>query len=335
LALSGDIDALIRRCNRIGDEISDPSGFVPIRNLLSLFNAELRVRPLLVEGMLASVQAEATISKTQWLVLVDSDRYQIDDNAIAAESSVKPLPARFRFTVAHELTHTLAFGGAGTTNSLTSRLPKDATPAENVEIIEKETDLLTSLLLCPEASLEERLRSLREPPQIEFFLHLRQRYGVSREALINRLSVSRLTNKSDLWQRPELSGFALLLVDTSMATPELVSWPEVSNFSKGLVPSVVLNLRRKKRVSVKDAFQVEPGTIGNHASELTFKDFAGTPETPLAEEMKIEVFFERTSVKKGSKSFVLLRDQKAKDRVEAFNRLRSEAKAVRRFSPNL
>jgi len=79
-------------CTKIGDEVADEGGFVKIRDLLDRFHASVIVRPLLVEGMLASIN-ERPGSATQsqrWAVLVDSETYRICDADIANESSSRP-----------------------------------------------------------------------------------------------------------------------------------------------------------------------------------------------------------------------------------------------------
>ena len=98
-------------CTKIGDEVADEGGFVKIRDLLDRFHASVIVRPLLVEGMLASIN-ERPGSATQsqrWAVLVDSETYRVCDADIANESSSRPLAPRLRNTIAHELAHSLAF----------------------------------------------------------------------------------------------------------------------------------------------------------------------------------------------------------------------------------
>ncbi len=102
-----DPEELAAICNAVGEACSDEHGFVAVRSLLSRFKAELILRPLLVEAMIASVELHD--SSARWAVLVDSERYPLDTGAIQRESLGSPLPARFRFTVAHELAHAVAF----------------------------------------------------------------------------------------------------------------------------------------------------------------------------------------------------------------------------------
>jgi len=80
-------------CTRIGDEVADESGFVRIRDLLNRFHASVIVRPLLVEGMLASIHERpgSPPQSQRWAVLIDSETYRISEADIANESSSRPL----------------------------------------------------------------------------------------------------------------------------------------------------------------------------------------------------------------------------------------------------
>src|SRR5712671_2398598 len=95
-------------CTRIADQVSDDSGFVAMHKLLDHFGVELLIRPLLVEGTLATLgSAEGTSNR--WAVLLDREKYPVGEVQISGETIDSPLPARMRFTIAHELAHSLAF----------------------------------------------------------------------------------------------------------------------------------------------------------------------------------------------------------------------------------
>src|SRR5262249_47722226 len=106
-----DLRSLAARCTELSDEIADADGFVSVRSLTSRFQAELILRPLLVEGMLASRSTPSKgVSQHQWAVLIDSETYpEVDEKVIAREGCSAPLPARMRNTIAHELAHSFAF----------------------------------------------------------------------------------------------------------------------------------------------------------------------------------------------------------------------------------
>src|SRR4051812_11753677 len=98
-----DFLPLARICISIADELADANGFVAVPKLLSRFSAEISVRPLLVEGMLATIdKSTATKANVGWMVLIDSESSRVDEAQIKSETGKQPLPARVRFTVAHE-----------------------------------------------------------------------------------------------------------------------------------------------------------------------------------------------------------------------------------------
>src|SRR5688572_17619044 len=89
-------------CRAIGNDLSDPEGFVSLERLLLRFNATLVMRPLLVEGMVAAVDAASSDGRqgSRWVVLIDSESFpSISDVDLVKERFGKPLPARFRNTV--------------------------------------------------------------------------------------------------------------------------------------------------------------------------------------------------------------------------------------------
>src|SRR5690242_18828138 len=103
-----DLQAIAKACVTISDEAATDSGFVPVRRLLDRFNVAIHMRPLLVEGMLASVPDDRGSPRNKLTVLVDSETFGVANEEIRMESEAHPLPTRFRTTVAHELLHSLA-----------------------------------------------------------------------------------------------------------------------------------------------------------------------------------------------------------------------------------
>src|ERR1044072_6979970 len=102
MAVVGDLSRIGEKCAAVAESAADISGFVSVQSLLKQFNAALRMRPLLVEGMLAIKEGDASQGqKSHWLVLVDRERYPVSEEDIANETASKPLPSRLRFTIAH------------------------------------------------------------------------------------------------------------------------------------------------------------------------------------------------------------------------------------------
>src|SRR5688500_12181998 len=122
---------LAKKCNHISSELSDESGFVGLKRLVARFDAELLVRPLLVEAMLSSTESASTHAGTgrrhRWCVLLDKETYDLKSLALSHESSGAPLPPRLRNTVAHELAHSLAFRAT----EFGVELPKKRNPTKN------------------------------------------------------------------------------------------------------------------------------------------------------------------------------------------------------------
>src|SRR5438105_4521541 len=108
MSWANDMQSIAGACLAISNEVGSPSGFVSVRKLLERFGVSIYIRPLLVEGMLASLPVPESCA-TKLTVLLDSDTFSVTNKDIAAEAEDSPLPTRFRATVAHELLHSLAF----------------------------------------------------------------------------------------------------------------------------------------------------------------------------------------------------------------------------------
>ena len=99
---------------------------------------------------------------SRWRLLVDSEKYTFPQGALAHESTTTPLPARFRNTVAHELTHSLAYRAKEFGVSLTLPTASDKKKSsEMVAEIEQHTEHLSPLLLVPERAIAQRFPSTR------------------------------------------------------------------------------------------------------------------------------------------------------------------------------
>src|ERR1700686_3755132 len=146
-----DVAAFRQACIRIASDAVDGDGFVPIHKLLKRFHAQVVIRPLLVEGMLATQPG----SQSEWVVLVDREVYGATKADVENEDANRPLPSRLRFTLAHELVHSLAFRASEFGIHLRSSIKTQDAKASVVEAIEKITDSLAPLLLLSEGALTE------------------------------------------------------------------------------------------------------------------------------------------------------------------------------------
>ncbi len=307
---SGTAAPLFHACTEIGNEAVDADGFISVRRLLERFHTKLRLRPLLVEGMIGSTKSSD--GRPTWTVLIDSEKYRGIEAAIPFESAVNPLPARFRFTVAHELAHSLAFRTSEFGITPPSGSATLESKSEAVRAIEAETDRLAPLLLCAESTLTNRLKNLSDPIDLEFIGAFRRESGLSREVLLNRLALSRALDRNGLWQRPQLRDFGLALVAGKPGeTLSLRRDPVFLNFSRA-VPRGLLLARQRDRVPLDVAFGARVWTA---AREITAASSAGTASSPDAEEMTVEIEIECNSTDSEPDFLILVRDKSIKQAI--------------------
>jgi hypothetical protein len=250
--LSGpDLEQFVAACKAIGDQAAEGSGFVPIRALLTQFNADLRLRPLLVEAMLAFIpprqDGESSVS---WAVFVDSETFgEISTEQLRDESFDRPLNVRFRNTIAHELVHALAFRASDKGVRLHRKLDTSEDMKSIVQALEQETERLSPLLLLPSKSLDTWLTSVKKPLQADDIAPLCARFGVSRQLFIRRLSLLRSFEETSYLMHTALRNVAIGIGEwTSETSGVLKGWPLFINFDRGVSPSFLPLLSRQDRV---------------------------------------------------------------------------------------
>ena len=293
---AGDFATIAELCKAIGNEVTDESGFVPVRRLLSRFDAELFIRPLLVEGMLASVgQSPTSKNGSRWAVLVDSETYPCSKHDVEEERPTRPLPHRMRNTIAHELVHSLAFRSSEFGIRLKARTDTKESLREFIKSLERETERLSPLLLWSEKALRMMLRERNETLSLFDLLHVLESVGISRYVLVTRLLLTRLGADSNEFLFS--SGLRNLAVGLGVwggpKNAYIKGWPLFGNFDDGIVPSFLLQLPGHERlpaetIFVDDTFAMRGGP--NNVVEL--KVDAGTRAVPDAKKMKIQVAVE-------------------------------------------
>lgn len=324
--ISNTSTPLFNACAEIGNEAADAHGFISIRRLLERFHTRLLLRPLLVEGMIGSTTSSE--GRPNWTVLIDSERHGGIEGAIQSESAANPLPPRFRFTVAHELAHSLAFR-----NSEFGITPPDALAASKdkgaaIRAVEAETDQLAPLLLCAESTLSSRLKSISKPIDLDFLGALRRECGMSREVLLNRLALSRALDRNGLWQRPQLREFGLVIGERQPGgTENLRRDPVLLNFGRA-VPRGLLMARQRDRVPLEVAFGMNT-TRG--ARETTTVSRAGTASSPDAEQMTVEIEIEYGFSHSEPEFLMLVRNKNVRREIWDLEIVRQE-RAARRTS---
>jgi hypothetical protein len=251
-------------CTRIGDDVADESGFVKIRDLLARFHASLIVRPLLVEGMLASFNERpgSGPQSQRWAVLIDSETYRISDADIANESSSRPLAPRLRNTIAHELAHSLAFRpsefGIVLNHSHGSEVKRSF-----VRSIEHMTEGLSLLLLFTDKALKRLIKGRKAQVSVEEIDDLRQRLGISREVLVARLWRLRAAEDGRFRDSTALRGLGVGIGEwTHDGGARLRSWPLYINFERNIAPSVFRMLPKQDRLSAQTAFPESNWVLG-------------------------------------------------------------------------
>jgi hypothetical protein len=288
---SQEITQFTDACTRIGDEVADEGGFVKIRDLLNRFHASVIVRPLLVEGMLASINERpgGGPQSRRWAVLIDSETYRISDDDIANESSSRPLAPRLRNTIAHELAHSLAFRPSEFGITLNHSYGGE-NKSSFVRSIEHVTEGLSPLLLFTDKALKHLVKGRKTQVSVEELDDLRQRLGISRDVLVARLWRLRAAEDGRFRDSTALRGLG---VGIGEWTPDggayLRSWPLYINFDRNIAPSVFRMLPKQNRLSARTAFPESDWVLnGGREFRATFLCEAGLSSQQLSERILVE-----------------------------------------------
>jgi hypothetical protein len=243
-------------CTKIAVEVADPTGFVAMRALLQRFGAELVIRPLLVEGMLAKrTDAVPEGGHRQWLVLIDSDKWRVNADAVAVESVGSSLPERARFTIAHELTHSLAYRSTEFGTELQLAAARDQSSSDFVEKVEDLTDGLVPLLLWPESRVDAFLRGPGFPLSVERLVAVRHQQGISRPVVITRLRRMIEPRRGGPVEQPVNRNVGIGIGEWESENRAILrKWPTFVNFDQNILPEVFLRLRKEDRVPATSVF---------------------------------------------------------------------------------
>jgi hypothetical protein len=262
----------------------------------------------------------------EWIVLVDSERYSDVEASIDCECATKPLPAQFRFTVAHELAHSLAFRTSEFGVKLEGLSDGHRNNSALVEEIERQTDYLAPLLLCAEQVLTDRLRGLTEPIDLSFLTKLRRECGISQEILVNRLALSRRMDQTGLWQRPHLREFGLAIGEWNTSSKAVFRrFPTLLNFSQ-LVPKGLLTVTEQDKVPFELAFGEESLEALRSGTDVMLTTLAGTAASQDVGQMVIEISAENVKRTPGSIFLALVRNRQIRLEVEEFEKIRKSGR---------
>ena len=291
-------------CGQIGNELANESGFVAIRDLLDRFHTEILIRPLLVEGMLASIEDKGSgeASTHHWAVLIDSETYPVTEADIAQESTNRPLPARFRNTVAHELVHSLAFRPSEFGIKLQVADGGAESKYDLVRSIEQATESLSPLLLLPEKALSKLLRGRSTQVSVEELDALREELAISRPLLISRLAQLILNSSDGMRDLSALRNMGIGIGEwTRDGTAVLRSWPLYINFENNIAPAAFRKLRHQDRISAVSVFPNSSfAMLGGVDCTTHFVSEAGLLDNPASEKMPVVCAISKTRKTIGS-----------------------------------
>jgi len=298
-----ELEQFAKVCNQIANDVADESGFVPVRGLLERFRATLVARPLLVEGMLASIDTDvASQSPHPWAVLVDSEMYRVSETAIEEERVGHPLAARLRNTVAHELVHSLAFRPSDFGVRLNFDISAEKNKAALVEAIEQQTERFSPLLLWSRKALENLVITHGRALSVDNFTETRRVLGMSREVIISRLNL--LPPADELRNLSGLANVAIGIAEWAKGgTALLRKWPLFINFHGNVVPSFLNRLRNQDYLPSTDVFKDTRFAMSGGTSRIVDFEAAANHPNPLPATCMVE----RSDRKAGSRFLFMVR----------------------------
>lgn len=278
---------LLKACTSIGDEATDDDGFVSVQALINRFNAKLLLRPLLVEGMIAELTDDAD---ADWGVIIDNERYPVTYASVENERKGASLPSRMRYTVAHELVHSLGFRSTEFGIHLETRKQKRQSQRSFIQLIEQQTDSLSPFLLCSEKSIDRMLlRIPKDSLSASDIASLCKSYGLSRYVFTNRLRLLPLGHHQRL--NPALRNLGIAIATRKRDGGfQFRGWPVFTNFDRNITPTFLLELLQKRSLPVKQVVSDNSFSLNEgRDSVVQFEGTAGTPALPTAESMSVRI----------------------------------------------
>lgn len=279
---------------------------MPVPRLLEAFRAELIVRPLLVEGMLARLPDKPEgLAIPRWAVAIDSESNKISHSDILTETAERPLPARVRNTIAHELAHSLAFRTSELGVHLSLRKADEASERDFVAEIEKETETLSPYLLITGSALRLFLHGRKDAVDANELARFARGLAVSREILVSRLNTLPGPDGEDFRERRGLSnlGAGIGYWDED-GRAHLQEWPTFSNFARGLPPTffALLSASRCRDVAVTDLVtDTEFHLLGGKCDKTIFDTSVSIKPIKGQQRMRVTLSAETTSRRPGAR----------------------------------
>lgn len=272
---------LLQTVSEISDRAADASGFVPLHALAREVQADVKFRPLLVEG----VAAQPKEKDGRWLILIDDETHRVTDDMFLREDAARPLGSRLRNTVAHELAHAL---GPRFEAILTDRKSR----SEQVNFLENETEQLSPALLIPLRALEALLNQRTNAFDLGELVAARDRWGVSSRVMVKRLELLNQQVESRFRHHPRLDNLVIGSGEWLSST-KVELHPMPFRGIRGLLPEFVTLLRTHKKFSHGDHI-TDPEFYLNGGSSPTVRTklWLGTGAQTRSEERMIEISVE-------------------------------------------
>ena len=307
-----ELDTLIYKCLNICNHVSDNQNFVTVKKLAESFNAEIVLRPLLVEAMLASINTKQKNTDKKWSVLINSERYpDITHDDIDNESITSPLPLRLRNTIAHELVHTFAFNTNGVDKfKLTKNRRSSIQKNKFVEDIEKDTEGLSPLLLISNKYIDSFFYPSKEETFIDDLKEITNKNSVSRYVLVNKLRQLITSQDELIFSRNSLKNIAIGIgIWVNSKEAKLKRWPLYINFDNNRLPNFLLNHDKNEIVIPDTAKKGSFILYGGTDISCTFTEYAGTKLRPNLKKLIITFSVEKNAQKKSSEFFFIFKSQ--------------------------
>lgn len=284
----------------LSERAADETGFVALASLARIVQADVRFRPLLVEGIAAQPKSR----DGRWLILIDNETHRVTEEMLAQESAAHPLGSRVRNTVAHELAHAL---GPRYEEAVGK---SDRSREEIVAVLEKETEQLSPALLVPRRAVEALLKARREPLDIAELVAARNRWGVSPKVFVKRFDLILQEEESPLRHHPRLDN-VIIGAGEWLGVDRVELLPMPFKGHRGLIPEFASFLRSRRKISVAEFFP-SPDFYLNGGSDAssTAQVWLGTAGSPRSERASVEIVVETGSRRAGETFLWLARDKR-------------------------
>lgn len=273
---------IAERCRQIGSQVRSERNFVRVWDLAEKLNAYIVARPLLVEASLASNDDPGAFDARDWVVLLDSGRFGISEFDLRNESRESPLPPRLRNTIAHELTHILAFKGERAASGFFHEQRSGETQDQYLRRIEKDIEAFSPLLLISEQVVERICTTKHSLSEIN---ELRKQCVVSREVFISRLNLAFIQDRSKTHYATGLSKTLIGLAEWgSQSAVRALPWPYFFGFNDLLPDFIRASLNGEETDLSKLIDDSDFILCGGDKPETFVSLKVGTEQKPTAEE---------------------------------------------------